>query len=156
MSPKVRHGSPVLPAEMHTFNAEIPDHLLNTRCVTLIPKRPDGSGVVALGMVGGNMRHFGFDVADIPADALVPSTGGQVGIALRTIRANFGGSWYRIATRFRDDARRPEMWSFRLSSEHNRDTLQWITNHLNSTGVEWLYLCNKHGNPLSRSSFRSV
>ena len=152
----MRDGATRCPSVVLLLNDPIPDHLLNRRCVTLIPKRPDGSGVVALGMVGQNMRHFGFDVADIPEDALDPSTADQVGIVLRTTRANFGGSWYRIATRERSDARKPESWSFRLSSEHSKDTLQWVTNHLNQTGVEWLYLCNAHGNPLSRSSFRSM
>ena len=141
---------------MFTANQQIPEYLYERRCVTLIPKRPDGSGVIQLGMLGAQMRHFGFDTAEVPEEALVGDGQGGQRIAARTNGINFGGISYRIATRFVDGRRKPQMWSFRLSSEHTKGTLQWVTNFLNSRDVEWLYLCNRHGNQLSTSAFRSL
>ena len=141
---------------MYTANQQIPESQFGRQCVTLIPKRTDGSGVVQLGMTGAQMRHFGFDTAEVPEEALVGNGQGGQTIVARTNGKNFGGTAYRIATRMRPETQKPEMWSFRLSSGHSKDTLQWVTNHLNGMDVEWLYLCNHHGNQLSRSAFRSL
>ncbi len=66
-----------------------------------------------------------------------------------------GSSWYRIATHFVEGKQKPQMWSFRLSAHHVVETLVVIKDHLDSVGVEWLWLCNAHGNPLPYSCLRS-
>ena len=64
--------------------------------------------------------------------------------------------WYRIAYAPNPQSTKPFTARFRCSSEHTLFTLGYLADYLNSTGVPWLYLCNRHGNPLSRSSFRAT
>lgn len=44
---------------------------------------------------------------------------------------------------------------FRLSSGHTKATLAYLSDHINSTGVEWICLTDANGTPLSRGAFRS-
>lgn len=63
--------------------------------------------------------------------------------------------WYRIAYEVRPGYPKPKMTRFRLSSGHTQQTLAWLTDYLNSTGVPWLYLTDGNGTSLSRYRFRS-
>ena len=62
---------------------------------------------------------------------------------------------YRIAYAVNPASPKPHMARFRLSSGYTMATLYWLTDYLNSSGVEWLWLTNANGAPLSRSSLRS-
>lgn len=44
---------------------------------------------------------------------------------------------------------------FRLTSGFTKATLAYLSDHINSTGVEWICLTDENGTPLSRGSFRS-
>jgi hypothetical protein len=61
----------------------------------------------------------------------------------------------RIAYEWRPDGKKPHMVRVRLSGNPVMDTVQVLTNHLNESGVEWLYIANANGNKLSRSCFHS-
>ena len=61
----------------------------------------------------------------------------------------------RIAYEWPSGKQKPLMTRFRLTGDVVKDTVQVITDHLNKTGVEWLYIANKDGNRLSRSAFHS-
>jgi len=63
--------------------------------------------------------------------------------------------WYRIAYEENPNGSKPRTARFRLSSGHTLGTLTYLSDYLDSTGVPWLYLTNAHGNPLSKTSFRS-
>lgn len=63
--------------------------------------------------------------------------------------------WYRIAYEVRPGNPKPKMTRFRLSSGHTKQTLGWLTDYLNSTGVPWLYLTDGNGARLSRSAFHA-
>ena len=63
---------------------------------------------------------------------------------------------YRIAYAPNPGSQKPHMARFRLSSGYTQATLLWLTDYLNSSGVDWMYLTNRFGNPLSRSAFWST
>ena len=69
---------------------------------------------------------------------------------------NQATGWYRIAYEENPNGSKPRTARFRLSSGHTLGTLAYLSDYLDSTGVPWLYLTNAHGNPLSKSSFRST
>ena len=127
-----------------------------TEWTTYIARNTDGSGVVALYMSAGNMRYFGLDQLPSPKDHGVPDPSGKYRFFQTPIRqggANKGS--FRIAYAERPTSTKPSMTRFRLDTNYCLDTLQVLTNHLNDLGVDWLYLCNAHGNRLSKSSFHS-
>ena len=61
----------------------------------------------------------------------------------------------RIAYAWAPGKTKPYMTRFRLTGDVVMDTVQVVTNFLNESGVEWLYIANKNGNRLSRSAFHS-
>lgn len=124
---------------------------------TYIARNTDGSGVVALYMSAGNMRYFGLDQLPSPKDHGVSDPSGKYSFFHTPTRkggANKGN--FRIAVAPSATSKKPRMTRFRLDSNYCLDTLQVLTNHLNNLGVDWLYLCNAHGNPVSKSAFRST
>ena len=136
----------------------IPDSVSpTTEWTTYIARNTDGSGAVALYMSAGNMRYFGLDQLPSPKDHGIPDPSGKYHFMRAPTRqggANKGS--FRIAVAASSTSQKPRMTRFRLDSNYCLDTLQVLTNHLNDLGVNWLYLCNAHGNPVSRSAFRST
>ena len=61
----------------------------------------------------------------------------------------------RIAYAWSEGSKKPSMARFRLGGDPVMDTVQVVVDHLNASGVEWLWICNRHGNRLSRSAFHS-
>ena len=121
-----------------------------------MPKRTDGTGVVRIDMRSGNAAHFRLGELPSPKDHGVPLPGGDGRlIYVPTGRRGANNICYRIAYQAFPGSRKPHMCRFRLSSDAVMDTLQVLTNHLNETGIDWLYLCNSHGNPISKSAFHS-
>ena len=63
---------------------------------------------------------------------------------------------YRIALRQFTESGKPRMCRFTLSSGYVMESLEVLTNHLNEKNIEWLWIANKHGNPVSTSCLRST
>ncbi len=55
---------------------------------------------------------------------------------------------YRIALRGDSWASKPRSVRFALSKGATQATLQVLAEHLDAKGIEWLWLCNEHGNRL--------
>ena len=53
---------------------------------------------------------------------------------------------YRIARASGSVGSKPAMTRFRLTSGHTRETLAYLSDYLNTTDVDWLWLTNRHGN----------
>ena len=62
---------------------------------------------------------------------------------------------FRIAYAPNPSGRGYLMSRFRLSSGFTKATLAYLSDHINSTGVEWICLTDGNGARLSRGSFRS-
>ena len=118
--------------------------------------RSDGSGHAFLWCRRGTFDYFRFNELPVPQDYGVPSPGGKYRYVPFT-RAKGGPNSLslRIAYAWWPGHQKPHMASFRLTGDVVNDTIQVITNHLNETGIEWLYIANKNGNRLSRSAFHS-
>ena len=71
----------------------------------------------------------------------------------RTRKQNTG--WFRIAYASNPSGRGWLTCRFRLSSGFTKATLAYLSDHINSTGVEWVCLTDGNGAALSRGSFRS-
>ena len=122
-----------------------------------MPKRTDGSGVVRIDMRTGSAKHFRLGELPSPKDHGRPLPGSNRRlIYMPTRRRGANNFSYRIAYESFPGSGKPHMARFRLSSDAVLDTLQVLTNHLNETGVDWLWLCNAHGNPISRSCFHAI
>ena len=124
---------------------------------TYIARNTDGTGVVGLHMKAGSLKYFSLDNLPSPQDQGItdPATGRTFFTRPGGLRGANNGN-YRIAYAPSANGGKPKMARFRLSGDHTLDTLQVVTNHLNAGGVEWLYLCNKHGNRLSKGAFTSI
>jgi hypothetical protein len=121
-----------------------------------MPKRTDGSGVVRIDMRTGSAKYFRLAELPRPKDHGRPLPFSDMrAIAMPTRRRGANNFNYRIAYKDLPGSGKPHMVRFRLSSDAVMDTLQVLTNHLNKTGVEWLWLCNAHGNRISTSCFHS-
>ena len=121
-----------------------------------IARRTDGTGVVRIEMRQGNASHFKLDQLPSPQDHGVQLPGGQ-GPVFQFPAGRRGANClgYRIAYEASSGGNKPHMCRFRLSSNAVLDTLQVLTNHLNESGVDWLWIANEHGNRVSRSAFHS-
>lgn len=71
----------------------------------------------------------------------------------RTRKQNTG--WFRIAYAPNPSGSGWLTCRFRLSSGWTKATLAYLSDHLNSTGVEWVCLTDGNGAALSRGAFRS-
>lgn len=124
---------------------------------TYVPKRLDGSGVIGFHAQLATIRYFKLDTFPSPEDHGVPNPSGKGRlIAWPSSKRGANNGSFRIAYEAVPGRQKPRMARFRLSGGHVMETLQVITNMLNSTDVPWLYLANAHGNPISRSAFRST
>lgn len=122
-----------------------------------MPARTDGSGVVRIEMRSGNAEYFRLGELPSPQDHGVELPGGEgrlIYMPARRRGANNGS--FRIAYQPLIGGKKPHMARFRLASRWTLDTLQVLTNHLNEKQVDWLWLANEHGNPISRSCFHSI
>ena len=121
-----------------------------------IARNTDGTGVVRIDMRQGNASHFKLDKLPSPQDHGVQLPGSERRVFNFPARRRGANCLsYRIAYQTFEGSSKPHMCRFRLSSNACNDTLQVLTNHLNESGVDWLYLCNEHGNRISRSAFHS-
>ena len=126
---------------------------LSKRVAFRIPKRPDGSGVAYLSCQAGTADYFQLWSLPKAMEGLVLSpSGGSYRVRLGNPNP---GQRYRIAYGDRWESGKDRSASFSLSKGHTKHTLQVVTDHLNAVGVEWLWLCNAHGNRLSWGAFLS-
>lgn len=121
-----------------------------------IPRRTDGSGVCAIHCQTATAEYFGFDKFPVPKDHGIPNPSGQGRIiAWPSNKRGANNMSLRIAYARTPGRQKPDMTRFRISGDPVLDTVQVITNFLNESGVDWLYIANRNGNPLSRSAFHS-
>ena len=133
------------------------DEALMRQVTIPFPRRTDGTGVCFLHMRKGSAEHFGLDKLPTPDEYGSLDPGGQ----FRTIRlvSKRGGAnnlSLRIAYEWPAGAEKPHMTRLRISGDPCLDTVQVLTDHLNETGVKWLWFCKAHGGMLSSSCFRST
>jgi hypothetical protein len=118
-----------------------------------IPKRPNGTGVAYLSCQAATADFFQLWGLPEATEGLAPSPSGG------SYRGRLGnpnpGQRYRIAYGDPWASGKVRSASFSLSKGHTQLTLQVVTDHLNAVGVEWLWLCNAHGNRLSLGAFLS-
>ena len=108
-------------------------------------------------MLAGNMKYFRLDEMPIAKSGRVVDPRSGMKFFSRPLQqrgANNGS--YRIAYKQIPGKSKPLSCRFRLSGEHRIETLQVITNYLNSTGVEWLHIANHANNNVFRPSFSSI
>ena len=122
-----------------------------------MPRHTDGSGVVRIEMRAGNASYFKLGELPRPQDHGVQLPGSQGRVVYFPSRRRGANNFsYRIAYEAFPGSKKPHMCRFRLSSNAVMDTLQVLTNHLNESDVDWLWITNRHGNQLSRSCFQSI
>jgi len=115
---------------------------------------PGGKNLVTLSTQNATAEYFHlFDLGD---NNTVETADGGYEYRIdpgRTRKQNTG--WFRIAYAPNPSGRGRLMTRFRISSGHTKATLAYLSDHINSTGVEWICLTDRNGTPLSRSAFRS-
>ena len=120
-------------------------------------RRSDGSGVCFLSMRKGSAEYFGFDKLPTPKDYGRLDPSGQFReIIVASKRGGANNLGLRIAYEWPAGAKKPHMTRLRISGDPCLDSVQVLTDHLNETGVKWLWFCKAHGGMLSRSCFRST
>jgi hypothetical protein len=118
--------------------------------------RADGSRHAFIWCRRATFDYFRFDELPVPQDHGVPDPSGKYQyIPWASPKGGCNGLSLRIAYEWPSGKQKPLMTRFRLTGDVVKDTVQVITDHLNKTGVEWLYIANKDGNRLSRSAFHS-
>lgn len=124
--------------------------------VTPFPRRTDGSGVCFLYCKRATRDYFKLDQLPFPEDHGVPDPSGKGRLIYMSTRKGGANNLnLRIAYEWRSRGQKPYMVRLRIGGDPCMDTVQVLTNYLNETGVEWLYICNANGNRLSRSCFHS-
>jgi hypothetical protein len=136
------------------FSAE--DSRLMREYTRAIPRRTDGTGVSFIHCKTATAEYFGFDKLPIPEDYGIPDPSGDGRLIYVTSRKGGANNLnLRIAYEWRSDGKKPYMARFRLGGNPIMDTVQVMTNILNESGVDWLFIANANGNRLSRSCFHS-
>lgn len=121
-----------------------------------IPRKTDGTGVAFIHCRTATAEHFGFDKLPIPKDYGVSDPSGDGRLIYVTGRKGGANNLnLRIAYEWRSGRKKPYMTRFRLGGNPIMDTVQVMTNILNESGVDWLYIANANGNKVSRSCFHS-
>lgn len=118
--------------------------------------KPDGTGVCFLYMKKMSVRYFGFDKLPTPEEYGVLDPTGQ--FRMITVASKKGGASnlsLRIAYEWPAGKQAPHMSRLRIGGDATLDAVQVLTDHLNKTGVKWLWFCKEHGGMLSRSCFHS-
>lgn len=119
-----------------------------------LPNAPGGKNLVTLSTKKATAEYFRlFELADPKGLSRVNGSYVYRVDPGRTRKQNTG--WYRIAYAPNPSGRGRLTCRFRLSSGHTKATLAYLSDHLNSTGVEWICLTNGDGAALSSSAFRS-
>lgn len=138
------------------MTSSIEDQRLMREFVRAIPRKTDGTGVSYIYTKTATAEHFGFDKFPIPKDhGILDPTGQYRMIVPNSYKGGANNLSLRIAYEWRSGGKKPYMSRFRLGGDPIMDTVQVVCNYLNETGVKWLYIANKHGCKLSRSSFHS-
>lgn len=115
---------------------------------------PGGKNLVTLSTQNATAEYF--HLFDLGNNNTVETADGGYEYRIdpgRTRLQNTG--WFRIAYAPNPSGRGRLTSRFRLSSGHTKATLAYLSDHINSTGVEWICLTDRNGTPLSRSAFRS-
>lgn len=119
-------------------------------------RKTDGSGVCFLWMRKGNAIHFGLDKLPTPKDYGVLDPAGQYRLVHWTAKKGGANNLsLRIAYEWPAGREKPYMTRLRIGGDPCLDSVQVLTNHLNETGVKWLWFCKANGGRLSRSCFHS-
>ena len=119
-----------------------------------MPSAPGGKNLVTLSTKNATAEYFRlFELAEPKGLSRVNGSYSYRVDPGRTRKQNTG--WFRIAYAPNPSGRGWLTCRFRLSSGHTKATLAYLSDHLNSTGVEWICLTNGDGAALSRGSFRS-
>jgi hypothetical protein len=123
----------------------------------VMPKKTDGSGYVFIRMAAGNAAYFKLDELPDPPDLYRtnPETGTRT-LQMRKVGVGKTCGSYRIALREFTEGGVPRTVRFTLSSGYVMESLEVLTNHLNEKNIEWLWIANKNGNPVSTSCLRST
>ena len=124
--------------------------------ITPIPRRTDGTGVSFVMCKRATRDYFRMDQFPVPEDyGVLDPTGKYRKVVMGSSKRGANNLNLRIAYEWRSGGKKPYMVRVRLSGNPVMDTVQVLTNYLNESGVEWLYICNANGNKLSRSCFHS-
>ena len=124
--------------------------------VTPIARRTDGTGVSFIYCKRATRDYFGFDKLPLPEDHGIPDPSGNGRLIYMQPRKTGANSLnLRIAYAWRGKGQKPSMVRVRIGGTPVLDTVQVLTNHLNASGVDWLYICNADGNRFVRGSFQS-
>ena len=124
---------------------------------TYIPQRIDGSGVVGLHMRAGSAKHFRLDEFPRPKDqGITNPSGDYVIISMPPRKRGANNGSFRLAYEWTAGRDKPHAVRFRLSGKWRMETLQVITNYLNSGDVPWLYLTNYANNRADLRCFTST
>ena len=135
---------------------ELTEFQLMRETTTPFPRRTDGSGVCFLYCKRATRDYFKFDQLPVPDDYGVPDPSGQGRLVYMRMRKGGANNLnLRIAYAWSAKGKKPYMVRIRIGGDPCMDSVQVLTNYLNETGVEWLYICNANGNRLSRSHFHS-
>ena len=125
--------------------------------VTPLARRTDGTGVSFLFCKRATRDYFGFDKLPIPKDHGIPDPSGKGRLIYMQPRKTGANSLnLRIAYAWRAKGQKPSMVRIRLGGNPVMDTVQVLTNLLDESGVDWLYIANADGARLSRSCFHSA
>jgi hypothetical protein len=122
-----------------------------------IPRRSDGSGVSWIYCKNATAEHFGFDKLPSPKDQGFPLPGSNYVFSYPPTKLGGANNLsLRIAYAWTPGRIKPDMVRVRLGGNPVMETVQVLTNILNESGRDWLWICNHHGNKLSRSAFHSA
>jgi hypothetical protein len=100
--------------------------------------------------------YYRFSQFPVPQDYGVMDPSGKYRVApMHDAKGGCNSLSLRIAYAWAPGKTKPYMTRFRLTGDVVMDTVQVVTNYLNESGVEWLYIANKNGSRLSRSAFHS-
>ena len=120
-------------------------------------RKTDGTGVCLLYMKRASAEFFKFDQLPTPDEYGILDPSGKY--RLRVVSSKNGGAnnlSLRIAYEWPAGRKKPYMARLRIGGDPCLDSVQVLTNHLNKSGVNWLWFCKSHGGMLSRSCFRST
>lgn len=119
-------------------------------------RRTDGTGYCLLYMKRASAEYFKFDQLPTPEDYGVLDPTGKYRV--RVMASKKGGAnnlSLRIAYDWPSGRKAPYMTRLRIGGDPILDSVQVLTNHLNKSGVEWLWFTKANGARLSRSCFHS-
>ena len=123
---------------------------------TPFARKTDGSGVCFLYCKRATRDYFKLDQLPMPDDYGIPDPSGKGRLVyMRSRKGGANNLNLRIAYEWRTDGKKPHMARFRLTGDPCLDTVQVVTNILNKSDVDWLYITKANGARLSRSCFHS-